>query len=311
MTRRTTGPCGRSPLPARTPVTLPPSFRAMPRWWHEGQDWLDALPHLIADTCDRWSLTPDGPPMHGSNALVIPVRRGDEPLVLRMTLPDADTDAEIRALRFWNGHGTVHLLDADPATGASLLERLDGRHSLSNEPLHVAMPVIGELMRRLAIPAPEDVPSTSDLALARLTTLEPDWQRLGQPFELDVLHAAWEAGEGLVDPEDASLAVNGDLHADQVLRGDREPWLVVDPRLYRGDIEYDLARILWTRLDEMATDADIRHWRDTIIDAARLDPARARAWTLFRTVDYWLWGLDYGLTEDPARCARLVTALRS
>lgn len=292
------------------PVTLPPSFLAMPRWWHEGHDWLASLPDLVAAACDRWRLDLDGAPMHGSNALVLPVRRDGEPLVLRMTLPDADTAAEIRALRFWNGRGTVRLLDADPATGASLLERLDGAHPLSHEPLEIAMPVMGEVMRRLAIPAPADIPSTGDLVLARLASLEPDWQRLGYPFCRDILHAAREAGEGLVEPLD-TLAVNGDLHSEQVLRGERERWLVVDPRLYRGDIDYDLARILWTRLDQMATDREIRHWRDVVIDAAGLEPPRARDWTLFRAIDYWLWGLEYGLTEDPARCARLVGALRS
>ncbi|GIE33765.1 hypothetical protein Ait01nite_068100 [Actinoplanes italicus] len=30
-----------------------------------------------------------------------------------------------------------------------------------------------------------------------------------------------------------------------------------------------------------------------------------RDWVLFRTVDYWLWGLGAGLTEDPVRCHRL------
>ncbi len=25
-----------------------------------------------------------------------------------------------------------------------------------------------------------------------------------------------------------------------------------------------------------------------------------------RSVDYWLWGLEHGLTEDPVRCDRLV-----
>jgi hypothetical protein len=30
---------------------------------------------------------------------------------------------------------------------------------------------------------------------------------------------------------------------------------------------------------------------------------------LFRAVDYWLWGLAAGLTEDPLRCRRLVSVL--
>jgi streptomycin 6-kinase len=138
----------------------------------------------------------------------------------------------------------------------------------------------------------------------RLQSLEADWERLGKPFDRAILEAAVEAGQPLATTTE-NLAVNGDLHGDQVLRGAREPWLAVDPLLLRGDIAYDLARILWTRIDEMPDDAAIRHWFGELVAAASLDRERARAWVIFRTVDYWLWGLSCGLTEDPVRCARL------
>ncbi|MBA3276743.1 MAG: kinase, partial [Chloroflexia bacterium] len=97
----------------------------MPRWWHEGSTWLDRLPETVRALCERWCLTLDGAVSHGSNAIAVPVRCHGEPLVLRVTPPDAGTVDEVRALRFWAGRGTVRLLDADPAAGASLLERLD------------------------------------------------------------------------------------------------------------------------------------------------------------------------------------------
>ena len=49
---------------------------------------------------------------------------------------------------------------------------------------------------------------------------------------------------------------------------------------------------------------------DIIADAAGLDHDHAQAAAIFRTVDYWLWGLRNGLTEDPVRCARLLAAIR-
>jgi streptomycin 6-kinase len=73
-----------------------------------------------------------------------------------------------------------------------------------------------------------------------------------------------------------------------------------------GDIEYDLGRVLWTRLDEMT---DIVPYFDIAVREAGLDRDRARDWVVYRTVDYWLWGLSVGLTEDPARCSRLLDAL--
>jgi streptomycin 6-kinase len=86
----------------------------------------------------------------------------------------------------------------------------------------------------------------------------------------------------------------------------REPWLAVDPILLRGDIEYDLARLLWTRLDGMISDDEIVLHFETVVSIARLDRSRAWRWVLFRSMDYWLWELDNGVTYDPRRCQRLM-----
>lgn len=143
----------------------------------------------------------------------------------------------------------------------------------------------------------------------RSAEFDADWHRLGGPFPRKILAEALAAAR--VSPPEADLAVNGDLHSQQVLRASREPWLTVDPVLLRGDIEYDLARCLWTRLDEMVDAAEIRSHFATLVREAGLDRDRARDWAVFRTVDYWLCGLSAGFTEDPQRCGRLLAALLS
>lgn len=285
-------------------ITVPPTFLEMPRWWHGGQEWLTQLPATVDRHCRRWRLAIDGEPWHGSNALVVPVCRGDERLALRLTPPEDDVATEVAALRFWDGRGTVRLIDADEPAGVTLLERLDGERSLNDLGLDDAIPVLGRMMRRLALPAPVDVPSTAEMVTRRSADLEGAWRRAGQPFTSSVLSAAHSCADDL-GHTDSDLAVNGDLHFEQVLAGDREEWLTVDPVLYRGDIDYDLARILWSRLDEMSDSDVIRHFR-TLVDVAGLEHDRSVAWVIFRSVDYWLWGLDHGLTEDPVRCDRLV-----
>jgi streptomycin 6-kinase len=283
---------------------VPQAFLDMPRWWREGTAWLDALPATAEAACRRWDLRLDGEPQHGSNALVLPVRRGDERLALRLTPPGPEVRDQVAALRFWAGRGTVRLQAADLAAGAMLLERLAMDGCLRARPIEEALAVLGAMMRRLAVPAPESVPSTAAIVTDRAATLPADWERLGRPFDKAFLTAATDSAARLTE-RDGFLAVNGDLHSGQVLRGTREPWLTVDPVLLRGDIAYDLGRMLWTRLDELP---DIRAGLDIAVAAARLDAERARDWVVFRTLDYWLWCLSHGLTEDPVRCARLVRA---
>lgn len=55
--------------------------------------------------------------------------------------------------------------------------------------------------------------------------------------------------------------------------------------------------------------ATISEQLDIIADAAGLDREHARRSAIFRTIGYWLWGLQHGCTEDPLRCRRLATAL--
>jgi streptomycin 6-kinase len=288
-------------------VVIPQSFVGMPRWWTEGKQWLADLPRLIRSQCAAWDVCIDGQVMHGSNAVVVPVIRGIERFALRLTPPDPQVVEEIRALQFWDGRGTVELVDADPAHGAMLLELLAAHDSLADRPVGEAMAELGRMMRRLAVPAPADATSTAALARKRSAELETEWRKLNEPFEMAILIEALRlSGELSVTASDS--AVNGDLHSDQVLRGVREPWLTVDPVLLRGDIEYDLARILWTRIDQMPTSAAIIGHFDTAVREAEVERGHARDWVVFRAIDYWLWGLNAGLTEDPPRCERLVRA---
>ncbi|WP_405063566.1 aminoglycoside phosphotransferase family protein [Kribbella sp. NBC_01505] len=284
-------------------IEVPDEFRQMPRWWHDGSTWLDALPGLVATQCATWSLQVNGPLAWGSNALVIPVTRGTDEFVLRMTPPGPEVDVLADALRWWDGRGMVYLYDADVTTGAMLLERLST--PLATRPLGEAMAVLGQVMRRLAVPPKPEARSTGEIVRQRSVELERQWEELGRPFDAAFLRVALEIAPQLTDPA-TDLSVNGDLHVHQVLAGTREPWVTVDPVLYRGDIEYDLGRVLWMQLDEMA---EIPPYFEIVVQEADLVRDRARAWTVFRTVDYWLWGLGNGLTEDPVRCERLLKAL--
>ncbi|HYN96602.1 MAG TPA: aminoglycoside phosphotransferase family protein [Pilimelia sp.] len=294
--------------PASPGLRIPESFLAAPRWRRDGARWLKSLPQRAAAQCARWHLDITGDVAHGSHAIVVPVCRAGAELVLRLTPPGPEVAEQVAALRFWAGRGTVQLVDADIEAGAMLLERLAVGTSLRDVPVAEAMPILGRMVRRLAIPAPPDVPSTADAVAHRLTTLEPEWARRGRPFDRAILGQALAAGSRL-SRGGPDLAVNGDLHSAQVLRGTREPWLTVDPVLMRGDIAYDLARVLWTRVDEMPDAARIVGHLQDVADAAGIDRDHARDWVLLRAVDYWLWGLSAGFTEDPLRCRRLALAL--
>lgn len=294
-------------------IHVPESFQAFGRWQLEGEAgrrWLAALPNLIADQCARWNLRVGGEPRHGYNGLAVPVLRDGEPLILKVSWPDQRVEEQVQALRLWDGRGTVRLVAADSAAGALLLERLDDRRSLAELPLQQAVPIIGALLRRLAIPAPVGhcFRTTTELAAELNESIERRWEATGRPFSRQILDAVVGLARDLSAAAPVVM-VDSDLHYEQVLGGQREPWLVVDPLVLVGDVEHQCGQLLWTKFDEMADGPRIRWCLDALIDAAGLDPARARAWAVLRAADYCVWGLANGFTEDPVCCQRILELL--
>ncbi|WP_329787725.1 aminoglycoside phosphotransferase family protein [Lentzea sp. DG1S-22] len=252
-------------------------------------EWVATLPKLATKACARWRLTPDGPLMNGFCAVVLPVRRADgHPAVLKLSWVDDETRHEPLALRLYDGNGAVQLLDHDEELGALLLERLD-RHSLDDEPVDLAIGVIGGLLRRhRGIEAPAELRRFRD-------TLPHDHPAV--PREL--LDAAREAG---TRPMGTTL-VNEDLHYQNVLRGDREPWLVIDPKPLSGDPEYCMIPLLWNRFDELDGPKGLTGRFLAICDAGELDVAKARDWTLQRAVANWIWCLEEDVRDVAEICA--------
>ncbi|MGB3306325.1 MAG: aminoglycoside phosphotransferase family protein [Thermomicrobiales bacterium] len=271
--------------------------------------WLRELPALADRMCREWGLAIEGAPMHGARGLVLLVRRGDEPLALKLAWPDAVTTEEYRALPAWAGRGMIRLIDARPEQGAALLERLDASRSLATLPLADAVPIAGALIRTLAVETGESFTTMADRAAGISSTLEPRWQSTGEPFPRHLLDRAREFATHLSKRPPSRTMVNWDLYYDNVLAGARLPWIAIDPMAVLGDPELGLAQLLWTRLDEMSGPADLRAHLDSLVHHAGLERDLARDWTLVRLVDYWLWGLGIGLTHDPARCETIIAWL--
>jgi streptomycin 6-kinase len=292
-------------------LTVPESLRAFGRWQREGEAgrrWLAGLPDLVAKYCDRWALSLDGAPRHGSNGLAVPVLRGPEPLVLKVDWPGAELAEQVRALQVWDGRGAVRLIEADVPAGVLLLERLDADVSLRSLPLDEAEVRAGRLLRRLAVPAPAGFRGTWQEALSLRDSVRQRWRAAGRPFASGVVDTCLELADELAAHRPAVM-VHADLHYDNVLAGSREPWLAIDPRPMTGAIEYQAGQLLWTRYDEIAAAGGLRRCLERLVDAAGMDQRRAHGWAVLRCVDYWLWGLDAGFTDDPARCRRIVAEL--
>ncbi|MCV7387437.1 aminoglycoside phosphotransferase family protein [Mycolicibacterium porcinum] len=280
-------------------IDLPEAVRAMgtrgPRW----QSWVDGLPRLIRDQLDEWELRADGPAFHGYCSIVLPVRtRERRPAVLKAAFPDDESEHEHLALRRWAGSGAVRLMRADPHRRMMLLERLQQRNL--NEMWDIeACEIVAGLYEQLHVPALPQLRSLAECT-ARWTADLTGLPR-SAPVPRRLVEQAITLGQDLAgDPATTGTLIHGDLHYENVLAADREPWLVIDPKPMNGDPHYEVAPMLWNRWEELAgyVRDGVRRRLSALVDAAGLDADRARAWVIVRMLQNAMWELTETAEPD-------------
>jgi streptomycin 6-kinase len=245
-------------------------------------NWLNRLPEVLGDLQQRWSLTIEDPfeGAEGSCAWVagVTLPNGTR-AVLKLGMPHMEGEHEIEGLRFWNGDPTVQLVNADDRLGAMILERCEPGAALREVQESEQDIVIAGLLRRLWRP-----PSTPHI-FRPLSAMAAYWcaEALAQ---IEHWPDAGLISEGLAlfkklsesAPGDVLLAT--DLHAGNVLRAQREPWLVIDPKPFAGDPAYDATQHLLNCRARLLSnpEATIRGLSD-LLD---LDHERVWLWTFAR-----------------------------
>jgi streptomycin 6-kinase len=238
------------------------------------------VPGTLAVLEQRWSLTVLPPFEGGTCSWVAPVIRANgAPAVLKLGMPHYEAMHEIDGLRFWGGEPTVRLLEADEELNAMLLERCEPGTSLGALTESEQDVVIAELLRRLWRTPP------AGHAFRPLSAMIAHWTAetvadADQWRDAALVREGLALFAGLSAFASSHVLLATDLHAANVLRAERKPWLVIDPKPFVGDPAYDVTQHLLncrTRL--------LRSPHDTIhrlADAVAVDPERVRLWTFAR-----------------------------
>lgn len=211
--------------------------------------------------------------------------------VLKIQFPDRESEHEAAALRAWGGRGAIRLLAHDPGRHALLLERCVPGTPLADLDEDAVLDVFVALLPRLFEPVGAPFRPLAEEAGWWAKDLEPKWEAAGRPFERRLLDAALDALHILPTSQGESVLLHQDLHPGNVLRAEREPWLVIDPKPLAGEREFALAPIV--RAFELGHDRRLVLARlGRLSDELGLDRERARLWALAQTVA-WSFGSDY------------------
>ncbi|HEY3771771.1 MAG TPA: aminoglycoside phosphotransferase family protein [Solirubrobacteraceae bacterium] len=250
--------------------------------------WLARLPEQIAQLTVSWSLVVGEPLLPGGQcAWVAPARdRAGHELVLKLGWRHPEAEHEADALRLWDGDGAVRCVaeGISEDTIALLLERC-----LPGTPLKSALPepdqdvVLTALLRRLwgrQPPAGHPFRPLQVICDAWADSFERDFETddggLAPALAGDAIALLHEL------PRNASPSVLlcTDLHAENVLAAEREPWLAIDPKPFIGDPAFDAIQHMLNCRGRLASDPPALARR--MADLLELDSERVELWLFAR-----------------------------
>jgi streptomycin 6-kinase len=237
----------------------------------------------------KWRLTLDGEPFETHSSWLAFVKRGDAHGVLKVFKPHSDETRSAAILRHW-GDRAVHVLEADEK--ATLIERVrpgtpladlvatdddaatniwcDTVAALHTEPAPDGWPTLFDCGRSFNKPAPEHA------------MLKPDLFERGKRefFELCESQSATQ------------YLLHTDLHHANVVRDDARGWLVIDPKGYIGELEFETSSFLHNPTRVFCEPKHLERRVHIVATRLGLDPERLVRWCFAHGVLSALWSLE-------------------
>ena len=263
--------------------------------------WFERVSDLVKECAEEWGLRLGEPYLAGAAGYTVRADLPDgTPVVLKLIYPHRESEHEAEALALWNGEGAVRLLERDEGRSAMVIERCEPGTRLAEIDADEALDVLIGLSQRLWKTAGEPFHTLADEAAWWAEYLPREWERAGRPLERSLLDAATDALLQLSSSQGEPVLLHQDLHAENVLAAQREPWLVIDPKPLVGEREFSVAPIV--RSFELgARREDVLHRLDRLTSELGLDRERARWWTIGQTV---AWAFDTKFQDQHLQTVR-------
>ncbi|ASJ52219.1 kinase [Brevibacillus formosus] len=284
-------------------ISLPTQFTQTIIGVHkeEGRLWLDSFHELIADCETRWSLKVLEPFPLSYNFVAPVVLQDGRNAVLKLGVPGQDLQRELAAIRAFTGRGMVQLLDADEEKGIMLLERImpgETLDKLSSEDERIQC--LAGVIKRMHTPVSRvgklafTFPTIADWAVG-LEKIRPHFQGATGPIPEQMLERAMQWYKKLLSTQKVPCLLHGDLHHENILRAEREPWLAIDPKGLVGETEYEVIPFLLNHLPEEGAGEVVKQRVDGLTKALSLQKERVLAWAYCHSVlSAWWFIEDFG-----------------
>jgi streptomycin 6-kinase len=284
----------------------------------EGVDWLNRLPEILATCEQQWSITIGAPFPNLSYHYVAQATRADGNLaVVKVCSPTGEFTQEAEALRLFAGQGMAQVLERSDDHEALLLEALQPGTPLSSvEDDEAATSIAASVMRQFWRPVPPEHPFPTVADWGRgFSRLREHYEGGHGPFPPRLL----EQAETLFADLSASMAepvlLHDDLHHENILAAERQPWLAIDPKGLVGEPAYETGALLRNPLPALLQRPQparmLARRVAQLAEELGLDRARVRGWGLAQAVLSAWWSVeDHGrIGSNAIICAELLASI--
>lgn len=188
-------------------------------------------------------------------------------------------DHEIAALRFLDGDPTVRILEWDEWSNAMLLERCIPGTSLREVFQPEQDVVIAGLLKRFWQNV-DDGHRFRPLSDMMTYWIKETLKTKSMWHDTVLVNEGLFLLENLSASNVSNVLLATDLHAGNVLRAEREQWLVIDPKPFVGDRAFDVTQHLLNCRSRLRLEPDPTMRR--MADLCEVDYDRVRLWTFAR-----------------------------
>ncbi len=262
----------------------------------QGEKWLKELPQLVETLAAQWNLTHLEPLVDAlSYNFILKGFRGEQPIILKISLDFQRLEQETQALRALAGPCAVQVLEQDKLHGALLLER-----AIPGNTLHVLYPyrdneaieAICNLIKNMPKALPVDSSAFHSDA-DRFSIIDHE----GWDIPAPILEKARSLKAQLLKTAPKAVLIHGDMHDENIVQHENR-WMVIDPSGMRGEIAHEVANFICNPYESVFSLPNAQAFlKNRILRASQLldlDPERVQRWCYLYTVWVWTWFLKTG-----------------
>lgn len=272
-----------------------------------GREWLTAFDELVA-YCERtYRLRITRPYDLSYNYVAAATLADGTDAALKLCVPSAESRSEEQALRRFAGEGAARVLASEPERGILLMEQAKPGHTLhALMDDAAAMRAAAGVMRRLWKPAPtQGHPFPTVTGWTRgLERLRCKFDGGTGPLPERLVVLAERTFESLLATAGDQMLLHGDLHHGNIVAGEREPWLAIDPKGVIGEAEYEVCALLTNNLPEEGRIDLLRKRVNVLCAELPLSRKRVIQWAMSFGVLSASWCIEDGVGDPMASIAR-------